>query len=66
MRLSHDDAYQLRKEQEGDIDAETIAKCREMSEGVAEWIDNARKAGRTDRQILVTLKATVELVRSFR
>ena len=42
---------------------ETLNKARELSEGIAEWIDAQRAKGRTDEDICQHLKAATDLAR---
>jgi hypothetical protein len=43
--------------------SETLEKAATMSEGIAAWIKEQRRLGKSDVQICQVLKATVDLVR---
>lgn len=42
---------------------EALDRARELSHGLAEWIDGQRKAGRKEAEILIVLKAATDLAR---
>ena len=43
--------------------SETLNKAREFSPGIAEWIDEQRKAGRKDVEVFIALKGATDLAR---
>lgn len=68
MRLSHDDQYQLRKEEEGAAieDRRKVEQARRLSPGMAEAIDLCRLAGHDDATIIRQMRNVLDAVEATR